>query len=279
MNDFTRIALHGAPRSGTTWLGELLNSAPDVVYRYQPLFSYAFKDYLTPASSREDIQTFFEDIAETDDPFVCQTAAREAGHLPTFVKSEASHVMYKEVRYHRLPSALLRKTDDIRLIFLVRDPRAVISSWLRAPREFRHDLGWDVAREWRYAPAKNANKPEEFYGYERWKESALIFQDLADRYPDRVRLVRYGTLLSDPVGTTAALFDFCGIPFSEQSRAFAAGEFTGKSQSDYSVFRDKSAGDTGWKSHLPAEIAAAIETDLTGTALAGFLDENQGRET
>ena len=39
------LALFGCPRSGTSWLGQIFNSAPDVAYRYQPLFSYEFKDW------------------------------------------------------------------------------------------------------------------------------------------------------------------------------------------------------------------------------------------
>ena len=41
-----RIAIHSAPRSGSSWLGQILNSSPKVCFRFQPLFSYAFKDYL-----------------------------------------------------------------------------------------------------------------------------------------------------------------------------------------------------------------------------------------
>ena len=41
-----RIAIHSVPRSGSSWLGQILNSSLKVCFRFQPLFSYAFKDYL-----------------------------------------------------------------------------------------------------------------------------------------------------------------------------------------------------------------------------------------
>ena len=41
-----RIGLHGVPRSGTSWLGNIFNSSPDLTYKHQPLYSYAFKNYL-----------------------------------------------------------------------------------------------------------------------------------------------------------------------------------------------------------------------------------------
>ena len=59
-----RIAIHSVPRSGSSWLGQILNSSPKVCFRFQPLFSYAFKDYLNEKSSQEDIMTFFEQIAK-----------------------------------------------------------------------------------------------------------------------------------------------------------------------------------------------------------------------
>ena len=46
-----RVAIHGPPRSGTTWIGEIVNSSPRTIVKYQPLFSYALKDYLSPGSS------------------------------------------------------------------------------------------------------------------------------------------------------------------------------------------------------------------------------------
>ena len=52
------IAIFGAPRSGTTWLGQLFNSSPNTLYRYQPLFSYEFKDYLSESNTKQNIKQF-----------------------------------------------------------------------------------------------------------------------------------------------------------------------------------------------------------------------------
>lgn len=40
-----KIAIHSVPRSGSTWLGEILNSSANVKYCFQPLFSYKFKEF------------------------------------------------------------------------------------------------------------------------------------------------------------------------------------------------------------------------------------------
>src|SRR5436305_252996 len=95
------VAIHGAPRSGTSWLGQLFNSSENVAYRYQPLFSYAFKQRLTSTSTRREIELFFDDLLFTEDDFVLQRgAASLAGYSLEFEKAEITHLVYKEVRYH-----------------------------------------------------------------------------------------------------------------------------------------------------------------------------------
>ena len=36
------VGVHGVPRSGTSWLGQILNASKKVNFKFQPLFSYAF---------------------------------------------------------------------------------------------------------------------------------------------------------------------------------------------------------------------------------------------
>lgn len=266
-----RLAIHGAPRSGTTWLGEILNSSPHVIYKYQPLFSYAFKSYLDEHATAARIDDFFSAIAGTTDAFLDQSVQRQRGDLPQFAKAEPTHIVYKEVRYHHILPNLLANSD-VKLVALVRNPLAVMASWLAAPREFRRDLGWQVADEWRMAPSKNQGRPEEFYGFERWKESARLFHALAQQFPLRVRVVRYSELLEDPPAVTQHLFDFAGLAMGEQTRAFLA-ESRGEDRADtYAVYRSKRVDD-GWKTLLDDSIVAAIRADLAGGDLSCYLDE------
>jgi hypothetical protein len=172
-----KVAIHSVPRSGSTWLGSIFDSHPNVAYRYQPLFSYTHKGVLTPNSSKKEIDTFFQDILYTTDDFVLQKAAIEAGKIPSFFKESPTHIVYKEVRYHHILSNLLEQDNEIIVIGLIRNPFAVIHSWLNAPKEFRKDLGWKEMEEWQFAPKKNLNKPEEFNGFEKWKEVRDLFFD------------------------------------------------------------------------------------------------------
>ena len=85
------VALYGVPRSGTSWLGQILDSCPDAVYRYQPLFSYRFKNRITTESSTDEIEQFFQELYCADeDDFLNQKEKRISGIYPVF-SSKMSH--------------------------------------------------------------------------------------------------------------------------------------------------------------------------------------------
>ncbi|NJL77037.1 MAG: hypothetical protein HC892_20510 [Saprospiraceae bacterium] len=84
-----RIAIHSVPRSGSSWLGHILNSSPEVTYKYQPLFSYELKDYLSDNSSIETIDGFFNKLFFTNDEFTNQKKELASGKAPNFNKDKA----------------------------------------------------------------------------------------------------------------------------------------------------------------------------------------------
>ncbi len=269
-NNYVRIALHGAPRSGTTWVGEIINSSPNSVYRYQPLFSYAHKDYLTPSSTTEEIDEFYNRLLVCKDEFTTQSKMRSSGKLPNFQKERVTHIAYKEVRYHNIVFNLMRRTDDIKLIALIRNPFSVINSWLKAPREFRTDLGWKIYDEWRHAPKKNMNKPEEFNGYERWKELTNIFLNLKSQFPQRVHIVKYSQILANPLTETRELFQYLGLKYTTQTEEFLIASQKTQNNDPYSVFRSNQTDDE-WKQSLEEKIVKEIEIDLKNTPLSEYL--------
>lgn len=264
-----RIALHGAPRSGTTWLGSIFDSSPNVAYRFQPLFSYAHKSFLNENSSKEKIDIFFDAILKTQDEFVLQKETIKKGLVPGFRKGLITHVIYKEVRYHHIIQNLLEKDTDIKIIGLVRNPKSVISSWYMAPKEFKQDE-WDLMKEWKFAGKKNLNRKEEFNGYVKWKEVAGLFLHLQKTYPERFMLVNYKELLDNTLETVNGLFDFSGLKLTRQTKDFIMESHHKDLPNDaYAVYR-KNQTDNKWKEILPAEIINEIDNDLKGTELALF---------
>lgn len=264
------IAIHGVPRSGTSWLGEIFKSTPQVAYRYQPLFSHAFKGRLTPASTAQEIEAFFDELWRTDDAFVLQRDPEiHPDHAAGHPVEGATHLVYKEVRYHHVVENLLERSPRATLVAIIRDPRAVIDSWHRAPKEFGRS--WDLGSEWRTGAKKNLGRPEEYYGYDRWKEAAALFHRLRDRWPQRVSLVRYAELNAEPVRVARDLFAAHGLQWCAHAERFIAESRSREGGHAYSVFR-KPRPDSAWRGRLPEAIAQAIADDLRGTALAYLLD-------
>lgn len=266
-----RIAIHSVPRSGSTWLGSIFDSNSSVAYRYQPLFSYTHKSQLSSDSTLKEIKLFFNDIYHTDDEFVLQKEAVKKKIVPEFRKDKITHIVYKEVRYHHIIENLLNNDPDIKVIGLIRNPLSVVFSWLNAPREFRKDLGWDEEEEWEFATKKNQNRPEEFNGYQKWKEVSALFELLQKRFPKQFYLLNYIDLLKDKNQTVNKIFDFCELKVGSQTKEFLQSSSSiDKSSEAYSVYRIKRKDDN-WKGIIKQSIQEAIEKDLKDSPLKKYL--------
>tara|TARA_R110000787_G_scaffold136193_1_gene248657 strand:- start:73 stop:885 length:813 start_codon:yes stop_codon:yes gene_type:complete len=268
--NLTKIAFHGVPRSGTSWVGAIFDSSKNVIYRNQPLFSYAFKSLLYENSSSKEIDQFFRKISKSKDNFITQFNEKEKGLIPCFEKEDANHIVYKEARYHNILTNMLQKDKEVKVIGIIRNPKSVISSWVNAPREF--DLeSWDIMKEWRKAPSKNKDLIEEFYGYDKWKEVANLFISLKEKYPKRFYLINYKDLLNDTERVVNDLFNFCGLRFEKQTKTFLQNDQKKDNTKEaYSVYRVNQVDDK-WKKKLPKEIIKAIDIDLMGTNLEKYL--------
>ncbi len=265
-----RIAIHSVPRSGSTWLGSIFDSHPNVLYRFQPLFSYALKDYLTPESTAKDIDNFFNELVNIKDDFIEQKEAKNKGIIPSFRKDKITTVVYKEVRYNHIIENMLEKDKKVKVIGLVRNPLAVLSSWYKAPREFRKDLKWDFNKEWQYANLKNQNKPEEFFGFEKWKQVTNLFEKLKSKYPKRFYLVYYQDLLLQTKKTIKTLFDFAELDFTKQTETFLVSSKTNHDPNVYSVFKKKNT-DENWQTILPETIVEKVIMDLEREKLKKYI--------
>ena len=203
------IAIFGVPRSGTSWLGQIINSSPNVAYRFQPLFSYEFKDKLTSSSTHDEIQDFYASLLSAKSEFVLTNKV--------FPKSDITHLVWKEVRYHHLAGLLLQKSD-LKLIYISRDPVEVINSWYNAPKEFHPD--WDIREEWYYANSKNQGRAEEFYGMQGWLKAQSIYTQLKSIFPDRVMIIKYSDIRSNTEGVIEKIFSWLNITMTSSTIDF-----------------------------------------------------------
>ena len=266
-----KIGIFGTPRSGTSWLGHIFNSHPDVAFRFQPLFSYGHKSYLTNYSTTQEILMFFEEILHSQDTFTMMKSAAQS-NFPRFTKTfTPTHIVFKETRYLHIIENVLTQCNDVKIIGIVRNPLAVIASWVSAPKEFQQH--WNIHKEWRGAPSKNQNRAEEFYGFDKWKESSELFLRLKNQFPQQFLLVNYKDLNSVPLQTTKNLFEFCELEVRSQVEEFLIESKSRHELDSYSVFRS-GASDDGWKDKLPSDIAYQMILEIRNTPLEIFLDNS-----
>ncbi len=253
-----QVAIFGCPRSGTSWLGQLFNAHEAVAYRYQPLFSYEFKDWFGQHGvSPESLAAFGDALLGAQSDFVLQDLRPAKAGPP-------SHLVWKEVRYHQLMPALAALPGLHRLVYIHRPALNVINSWYQAPKEFR--AGQDIHAEYLDAPSKNTD-PSEYNGFNRWKASMALALALKAAHPNKVALVSYERLRTDPLAQLATLFTAMGLDLTGPVRDFVATSTSQHDDGAYSVFRSRAAEVT-----LPPDIVAHLTSDAEARALATRAD-------
>lgn len=269
---FNTVSIHGVPRSGTSWLGQIFASHSDVAYRHQPLFAYRFKDRLNLQSTSDDIYYFLHELYQVfDDEFILDVNRRESTRefWQTVVKAKSpKYLVMKMVRYHHLLRLFLEKIEGVKIIGIVRHPCAVINSWLQAPKEF--PTGWNAHEEWRYASKKNAGRIEEFNGFEKWKEVALMFLQFEQEYPSKFCITQYESLASAPEAEVSRLFSFVGLNIQKQTLDFIRISQSKHDPDPYAVIKNPNSY-RRWDMELNPSIANEIITEVQNTEIERFL--------
>jgi hypothetical protein len=263
------IVIAGVPRSGTSWLGQIIDSSPEVAYRFQPLFSYAFKDAVSIDSDKREYEQFFRGLYESTDDFLLQIDKRVSGLYPTFEKkNDPDYLVLKTCRYQYLLSKMLRYFEDLKVLGIIRHPCGVINSWLKNPKEFPE--GAQPRMEWRFGACKNKGRPEEFFGFYKWKEVAHLYLDLQMKHPTQMYIIKYEDLVDDPIVVSREIFDFIGLEFTEQTESFLKTSHLTHQENPYAVFKDKSVKER-WESELDPYIVKGILDEVEGTRLVRFV--------
>ncbi|WP_127844461.1 sulfotransferase domain-containing protein [Psychroflexus aestuariivivens] len=253
-----KLALFSVPRSGSSWLGEILNSSPEVIYKFQPNFAYSFEAELKSNSSKNEIDDFFQRLYVSKDDFVNGRLSISGKKRDLkFYKQNPSTLLFKETHYLNIIDNLLKKSET-KIIGLIRSPFATINSWLSIPKEFNPD--WDVEKEWKDAPLKNGNLKSNYFGYNKWKEVCFMFLNYQEKYPKQFYLINYNQLIVDVKSEIENLYRFCELDFSLQTQEFINKSTQYQSEDAYSVFKEKK-NDLGWQKTLPKFIEEKIKKD------------------
>jgi len=265
------INIHGVPRSGTSWLGSIINSSPNVRYKYQPLYQRPIKGMISHQSTKQALKDYFDIIYYFTDKEISLSNEIEKGLAPEFITKMKSpkFLVSKHVRHHYLIPHLLMNADNIKIVGIIRNPCGVLNSWRACPPPTYYPE-WDFLKEWRFAPSKNQFRPEWYYGFHRWKEVTKLFIEMKNEHPTKFYLIRYENMVVDLFSEVSNLFDFCGLELTDQTRDFCNLSQTQTVPDPHSVYKGKKEIDD-WKEELDKTIIQRIYYELKDTEFEQFL--------
>ncbi len=210
------IFLLSLPRSGSTLVQRVLAAHPDVATAPEPWlllpFAYAMREqgvvaeYTQPVAARA-IREFVDRLPDGEDDywralrdFVLELYAKASG-------GKGTYFLDKTPRYHYVLPELFRTFPDAKVIFLWRNPLAVVASIVETWARGR----WNV---------------------DRWQGDLRGVAALVaayERHRDVVAAVKFESLVADPDASWPALFDYLELPFErELLRSFAGVRLDGK---------------------------------------------------
>lgn len=217
-----RVFLVGAPRSGTTWLQQMLGAHPAIA---SPQETDLFDAYLAPWRAAWDAQLPGDPeewrrrrhkglpavlTEQALDSLMRSVVARV--HAEVLARKPGAHVVLEKVPgYAFVAPLILRLCPDARFVHLVRDGRDVAASMVGAAR------GW--GRSWAPASAGAAAA--------RWREHVAAARSIAALTPGYAE-VRYERLLGSAPAELERLFAFCGVEASPADCAEIAARFAGR---------------------------------------------------
>jgi len=198
------IIVSGPPRSGTTLVQNILDSHPEV--GGSPEFLHLqnvveLRKVLHGSIDKGYIDCFF-DKARADEYLRALIVSMFSGMAerlgkPWFSEKSPSNALVLDALTELLPES--------KFIFVVRDPRAVVSSLLNVGK--RADKG-----QWSHSPW--LFDTEAAIDWVR-RHLEVGFATAAKR-PERIHLVKYESLVTDPQPVIRAMCEYLALPWSDQ---------------------------------------------------------------
>lgn len=271
--------IQGIWRSGTTWVGRMIDSQPQLYVCGRELQSFS-KQYETTVLGRPVI----------DDPFfsVRYQAVRKVGFLSMLLHLHAREKPGADLIGERSPGGdvlyLKESFPHAKLIIMVRDGKDICISTAYSYEKYLDNLPDTLARPRHFAAPFVAEGDGQLHldaAYVKsfahtYQSYVLDFLALKERHPGTVHLVKYETLLSDTANTLHGIFAFLDVDLDMDTVEDICREHAFESEirrdpnlSGVSANRKGIVGD--WREHFTDEILSMFESNA-GEALraAGY---------
>ncbi len=260
------IYIVGLPRSGTTWLASILNTAQGVKYFYEPFNPLRVPEalphlmkYLRANDTDPSYSSFCQAAfsGRLKNQLVYKKMAKPYCRFGNALRSLPGRVMVKDV--HSLMSlAWIQKTIQPVILVVIRHPCAVAASWFRY-------FNLDVELRGLHSIFNQPSLMEDhLYPYEHlfyetvdfWQKIAVywgavyhvIFQQ-SKRYP-HWKIIRHEDLCHNPTQAFKELFSQLNLCWTHQTDSLLKLSTSQDSHRPYIPFRVSAAEPMKWKKEL-----------------------------
>jgi hypothetical protein len=246
------LLVTGLPRSGTSWVGKMLEASGEVVYVNEPL-NPGHPPGRSPGVLNAEVTHRFQYICGDNEeswlPAFRRTTALRYGFGAELRRNRSAYDVARLVKYGTaftvgrlkgrrallddpfavLSTAWLAERVGCDAVVLVRDPSSFVGSWQR--------LGWTVHfHELLEQPlllrdhlGPYAERMRTMVGSSDWIERVSLLWEIAARVvttaaatSNRIRLVRYEDMAMEPMRAFPALYEGLGLTWSPVAQAAVA---------------------------------------------------------
>lgn len=273
-------------RSGSTFLGDILNSMPGNYYHYEPLLDFDIVQIRGPPNDRIAIHNLRNllkcDYTEMENylefgkthNYLFSHNTRLWRHCrlfpnfcydPKFLGPFCQLFPMQSMKVVRLRASLVTplledESLNVRVILLIRDPRGSLQS--------RKHRVWCPGRPDCDHPPTVCNDMQADY------EAAV---ELTKQYPNKFRAIRYEDLSMNPYKTTKEILKFYGLPFDPAVEEFLDTHTKLDIGGVSSTFRDSKSTPFHWTKDLTFEEVKVIQ-DSCVTAMKSWGYRNASSE-
>ncbi|XP_077979623.1 carbohydrate sulfotransferase 1-like [Glandiceps talaboti] len=288
------IIVLASKRTGSSFVGEILNQSPDVLYLFEPLLQYTFdvlngemEADLFESESIEMLNNLFKcefenlpllnkllkkiwcsDSLALQKSGICsfpkvRTEEKDKSSKLTQVCREYRYRAFKTIRIYDielLRSYAVDPSMNLKIIHLVRDPRGIMNSRRKLGQSTNHDyerkhVPWDETEDLCRDLTRNLHIVESF---PTW---------LQDKYT----LIRYEDTAKHPEEMAQHIYDFLGIPMPDEVRLWLKQNTHGSRGGSFSTTRNSDITATKWRKELPfQEVLQIQEKCQTAMKMLGY---------
>uniref|UniRef100_A0A6A7FYK5 Carbohydrate sulfotransferase 1-like n=2 Tax=Hirondellea gigas TaxID=1518452 RepID=A0A6A7FYK5_9CRUS len=247
------IILASTWRSGSTLLGELLAAHPGVYYHYEPLMSYGVRQ-LTD-NDADAVNSLLSDLFKCDyrhqeeylrfafvnsDVFarnsrlwsMCTALPRSKCYAPDILAKICALFPIHLAKLVRVRLSLLErqlKDPRIKIVWLVRDPRAVMNSRLS-------NVDW--------CKTSSCNDPATMCS--SLYDDYITFLSFRDEFPNKVMLMRYEDLAKDAYNKSRNVLEFAGLSLHPDVMTYLDGHLSTNVDVPWSTKHEPKATMSRW---------------------------------